>query len=89
MKKTIIVALAAMLLQSSGIAMAASSPVSFDGSILTHYRWDDSGTTNLNGGKIFLRLNANAPITEDISLYTRLAAEGLNGDKIGAENERA
>ncbi|MBP2645929.1 MAG: hypothetical protein H6Q75_1369 [Firmicutes bacterium] len=88
MKRMITVALASMMLLTFSTAMAASPSVNFDGSVLTQYRWDDAGANSLTGGKIFLRLNANAQISDDVSLYTRFAAEGLTGDKIGNDFDK-
>jgi hypothetical protein len=87
MKKTIAAAIAAALALTTNAALAA--PVEFNGEIKYQYRWQtyENFTDNRDkdGGISSIRLNAKMELNPNISAYARFAAQGLSGDKIGAD----
>ena len=84
MKKKIALTLAAVMLMTAGVAMAADIETS--GDLKLHYRWETKdGVANTEGGKVWFRLNAKTALSDNVDAYARLAIQKLNGDLIGAD----
>ena len=85
MRKVTAAAVAATMLLTTGVAMAASaSDIKLDGDLKVHYRWNTAaGDPDYEGGKVWFRLNATAPLSDNVDVYTRLSMQTVGGDLVG------
>lgn len=90
MKKIAVAALATTILMT-GSAFAAEFPNSdLSGDLKVHYRWNGGTGNSTEGGKIFFRLNAESEISQNVSVFARLAIQQLGGpDNTGNDFDSA
>ncbi|GBG55279.1 hypothetical protein SPFL3102_00705 [Sporomusaceae bacterium FL31] len=83
-KRLLAAAIAASMTLSLGVAMAA--PVEFDGSVETHYQWDQAdGLPDVEGARNTIIVNAKTALDENVDVYARFAAQRYHGDSGSAD----